>query len=73
MCIMFYFEGKCDEHESYNKKNNCHRHVMHLSAIYQAPYNAVDFLWSCEGVYHKQEVCFPLSFVVSRSDCHLII
>jgi len=44
---------------------------MHLSANYQAPPNALVFLWSCEGVYHKQEVCFLLFF--SPSDCHLTI
>ena len=32
--------------------------IMHRSSKFQAPPNVVDFLWSCEGVYHKQEVCF---------------
>jgi len=36
---------------------------MHRSANFQAPPNALDFLWSCEGVSHKQEVCFILCFL----------
>ena len=40
---------------------------MHRSAKCQAPPNAVDFLWSCEGLWKG------LSFVFSMSVCHLII
>ena len=37
--------------------------VMHSSKKNQDPPNAVDFLWSCDKVYHKQEVCFLLYFL----------
>jgi len=40
---------------------------MHRSAKFQTPPNAVDLLWSCEGLWRG------LSFVFSRSDCHLTI
>jgi len=36
--------------------------ILHRSANFQALLNTVDFLWSCEGVYHKQEICFLLCF-----------
>jgi len=37
---------------------------MHSSTNVQAPFNVVDFLWSCDKlVYHKQEVCFLLYFL----------
>jgi len=36
---------------------------MHSSTIFQAPPIAVDFFWSCDKVYHKQEVCFLLLFI----------
>jgi len=40
-------------------------HQMHHFANFQAPPSAVDFQWSCEQVYHKQEVpvCFLLCFL----------
>ena len=38
---------------------------MHSSANSPAPPNTVDFLWFCDKVYHKQEVCFLLYFL-----CH---
>jgi len=41
--------------------------VKHRSAKFQTPANAVDFLWSFEGLWRS------LSFVFSRSDCHLTI
>ena len=34
--------------------------VMHSSTNVKPPPNAVDFLWSCDKVYHKQEVGLPL-------------
>jgi len=34
---------------------NCLSQLMHCSAKFQAPPNAVDFLWSCEGVFF---LCF---------------
>ena len=40
---------------------------MHRSAKLQTPPNAVDLLWSCESLWRG------LSFVFSRSDCHLTI
>jgi len=40
---------------------------MHHSAKFQTPPNAVDLSWSCEGLWRG------LSFVFSRSDCHLTI
>ena len=40
---------------------------MHRSTNFLAPPNAVDFLWSCDGLW------MGLSFVFSRSDCHLTI
>jgi len=36
---------------------------MHSSTNFQAPPNAVDFLWSCDKVYHKHELCFLLYFL----------
>jgi len=41
--------------------------LMHGSTKFQTPPNAVDLLWSCEGLWRG------LSFVFSRSDCHLTI
>jgi len=41
--------------------------TMHRSAKLQTPPNAVDLLWSCRGLW------WGLSFVFSRSDCHLTI
>jgi len=38
-------------------------HRMHYSVNSQTPPNLVDFLRFCEGVYHKQEVCFLLCFL----------
>ena len=46
-----------------NRVINC----MHRSAKSQTPPNAVDLLWSCEGLWRG------LSFVFSMSDCHLTI
>ena len=40
---------------------------MHRSAKLQTPPNAVDSLWSCKGLWRG------LSFVFSRSECHLTI
>ena len=39
--------------------------LMHRSAKFQTPPNAVDSPWSCKGLWRG------LSFVISRSDCHL--
>jgi len=39
--------------------------IMDRSAKFQTPPIAVDLLWSCEGLWRG------LSFVFSRSDCHL--
>ena len=39
-------------------------YCMHRSAKFQTPPNAVDLLWSCEGLWSG------LSFVFPRSDCH---
>jgi len=36
---------------------------MEGSTIFQAPPQAAFFLWSCDKVYHKQEVCFLLYFL----------
>ena len=33
------------------------------STHFQAPPQAAYFLWSCDKVYHKQEVCFLLYFL----------
>jgi len=33
------------------------------STHFQAPSQAAYFLWSCDKVYHKQEVCFLLCFL----------
>jgi len=41
--------------------------TMHRFAIFQTPPKAVVLLWSCEGLWRG------LSFVISRSDCHLTI
>jgi len=43
------------------------RFTMHRSAKFQTPPNAVDLLWSCEGLWRG------LSFMFSRSYCHLTI
>ena len=37
--------------------------VMHSSTNFQAPPIAVVFLWSCDKVYHKQEICLLLYFL----------
>jgi len=37
--------------------------TMDSSTIFQAPPQAAYFLWSCNKVYHKQEVCFLLYFL----------
>jgi len=39
------------------------RYLMDSSTIFQAPPKAAYFLWSCDKVYHKQEVCFLLYFL----------
>ena len=44
---------------------------MDSSTNFQAPSHAAYFLWSCDKVYHKQEVCFL--FVFPRLDCQLTI
>ena len=44
---------------------------MNSSTNFQAPPQAAYFLWYCDKVYHKQEVCFLLSFL--WSDCQLTI
>ena len=36
---------------------------MDSSTNFQAPPRAAYFLWSCDKVYHKQEVCFLLYFL----------
>ena len=36
---------------------------MDSSTIFQAPPQAAYFLWSCDKVYHKHEVCFLLHFL----------
>jgi len=36
---------------------------MDSSENFQAPAQAAYFLWSCDKVYHKQEVCFLLYFL----------
>jgi len=36
---------------------------MDSSTICQAPPQAAYFLWSCDKVYHKQEVCLLLNFL----------
>ena len=41
--------------------------LMHHSVKFQTPPNAVDLLWSCEGLWRS------LSLVFSRSDGHLAI
>jgi len=38
---------------------------MDSSTIFQAPPQAEYFLWSCNKVYHKQEVCLGVSGVAS--------
>jgi len=45
--------------------NNAAAAVMHRFA--KSPPNAVDLLWSCEGLWRG------ISFVFYRSDCHLTI
>jgi len=49
------------------KKEKNHRvtkeFVMDSSTICQASPHAAYFLWSCDKVYHKQEVCFLLYFL----------
>jgi len=45
--------------------------TMHRSTKFQAPPNAVDFLWSCNKVFLQTESM--LYFVLSRSKCHLMI
>jgi len=44
---------------------NCYpkRYPMDSSTNFQAPPQAAYFLWSCDKVYHKQEVCFLLYFL----------
>jgi len=37
--------------------------TMDSSTICQAPPQAAYFLWICDNVYHKQDVCFPLYFL----------
>jgi len=37
--------------------------IMDSSTNFQAPPHAAYFLWSCDKVYHKQEVCFLLYFL----------
>ena len=37
--------------------------AMDSSTNFQAPPQAAYFLWSCDKVYHKQEVCFLLYFL----------
>ena len=37
--------------------------TLHRSANFKVPPTAVDFLYSCEGVYHKQKVWFILCFL----------
>jgi len=44
---------------------------MHNSAKFQSPPLSVPFICLWDNVYHKQEV--HLSFVFTRSDCHLTI
>jgi len=48
----------------------------HSFTNFQAPPNAVDFLWSCDKVYHKQEVNFLLYFlgqiVTWQYNCNLL-
>jgi len=44
--------------------NSCDPAVsMDSSTNFQAPPQAAHFLWSCDKVYHKQEVCFILYFL----------
>jgi len=49
------------------RHNNVRPQVMHRSAKFQTPPKSVYLLWSCEGLWRG------LSFVFSRSDCHLTI
>jgi len=37
--------------------------IMDSSTHFQAPLQAAYFLWSCDKVYHKQDVCFLLYFL----------
>ena len=39
------------------------RMTIDSSTHFQAPPQAAYFLWSCDKVYHKQEVCFLLFFL----------
>ena len=58
---------------AFNVMLSCLSHngtINHSSANLHAPSHAAYFLWSCDKVYHKQEVCF---FVFSGSDCQLKI
>ena len=42
------------------RKHREYKTIRHISTHFQASPNAVDFLCSCDKVYHKQEVCFLL-------------
>jgi len=69
-------DAMCCPYNSWTNKHYYHfstrQHTWQMSLFapfrkFSSSHNTVDFLWSCEEVYHKQEVCFILSFYVIMS------